>query len=142
MQNLTRKSYYFPQQWQGYIRNYTWCNRTSLRELPLSISANLNVHYVPISNRLSSSGNQVHAFYTTVIFTGRAWSIINIIFLPYIMPKRKLTFNIHQVYSIKGNQIQLPSSKSKISTWNEINKAYFFCSKKKQPIFELPDNYA
>lgn len=71
---------------QGYLRNYAGCCTTSLRELPLSISANLNIHYIPISNRLSSTGNQVHAFYAIVILTSQAWFIINIIFLQCIMP--------------------------------------------------------
>ena len=65
-----------------YIRNDTGWQRTSLGELPLSISSNLHIYYISIGNRLSSTCNQAHTFHPIVIFTKWTWPIINVVFLP------------------------------------------------------------
>lgn len=65
-----------------YIRNDTGWQRTSLRELPLSISSDLHIYYISIGNRLSSTCNQAHTFHPIVIFTNWTWPIINVVFLP------------------------------------------------------------
>lgn len=121
----------FVKLWQGYIRNYTWRNRTSLRELPLSISAYLYIHYISISDRLSSTGNQVHAFYTTVVLSSQAWSIINIIFLPHIMPRRKHIWGIFERFTnyTALRQSDMAYPKVKVNHYPKWNQQLFWTSR-------------